>query len=383
MSRHPNLTDGELLSLIGRVFHPLATDTGIAIVTDLPATRSDDNPDWQRRRELALDWARRLDGMSAELGFGADFYLYQSVGFNNANLPPAAWPHRGERLPASAEYFDTVTAEPFESVFSAHSILIAPTEFSTTAPLKIAAARYGFRAATMPGFSTAMVDALKLDYLEVDRRVRRMKALLDRASSAYFRFETDAGAVMLELDLRHRLAHASSGVVKVPGTAGNLPSGEAYIVPYEGEINGDNSRSAGVLPVQLGDEVVTFRIEGNRAVAVESKGAASRQQAAYLAREPAYGNLAELGLGVLADFGIQPIGQLLLDEKLGLHIAFGRSDHFGGQVGPDQFSSPEEAVHIDRVYLTETQPKVQIRSMVLEMPGGDTLPVMRDQRYAV
>ncbi len=385
----PNPASGAALSardlgaLVQRVFQPTDRDSRIAVLADLPATEADDRPAWRQRRELALEWARILDSLRGGPELPADLYLYPAVGINNADLPLSAWPHRRGPLPPSAAALDTVTARPFGSLFSGHSIVIAPTEYSATAPLKIAAAKYGFRAATMPRFSTAMIPALKLDYVEVDRRVRRLKALLDRASAAYFRFETDSGAAMLEIDLRHRTAHASSGLLQQSGTAGNLPSGEAYIVPYEGERPGDPSRSAGVLPVQLGDEVVSYRIEGGRAVAVLSEGARSREQQAYLAREPAYGNLAELGLGVLADFGIKPIGEILLDEKLGLHIAFGRSDHFGGQVGPAQFSSSSAAVHIDRVYLTETQPLIQVRSIVLEMPGSETLPLMRDQQYAV
>ena len=57
-------------------------------------------------------------------------------------------------------------------------------------------------------------------------------------------------------------------------------------------------------------------------------------------------------------FGVEPCGEILLDEKLGLHIAFGRSDHFGGQVGAAQFSQPEAVVHIDRIYLPGLQPRV-------------------------
>ncbi len=373
----------ELGALVQRVFQPTDRDSRIAVLADLPATEADDRPAWRRRRELAHEWARCLDNLREGSVPPADLYFYSAVGQNNADLPLTAWPHHQGPLPAAADALDRVTAEPFEWLYSGHSIVIAPTEYSATAPLKIAAAKYGFRAATMPRFSAAMIPALKLDYVEVDRRVRRLKALLDRASAAYFRFETDSDSAMLEIDLRHRTAHASSGLLQQPGTAGNLPSGEAYVVPYEGERPGDASRSTGVLPVQLGDEVVSYRIEGNRAVTVLSEGPRSREQQAYLAREPAYGNLAELGLGVLADFGIKPIGEILLDEKLGLHIAFGRSDHFGGQVGPAQFSSSSAAVHIDRVYLTETQPLIQVRSIVLEMPGSETLPLMRDQQYAV
>jgi leucyl aminopeptidase (aminopeptidase T) len=207
--------------------------------------------------------------------------------------------------------------------------------------------------------------------------------LLDRAEGADFCFETPGGMCQLHVDLRYRTGHASGGLLPSPGLAGNLPSGEAYIVPYEGELPGDPSRTSGVMPVQFGAELVRYRIAQNKAVEVLSEGPRSRAEAALLAKEPAYGNLAELGLGVLSAFGIQPIGEILLDEKLGLHLAFGRSDHFGGQVGPAQFSGPEAVIHIDRVYVPETQPDVQVLAADLTMADGKTVALMRDGDYVV
>jgi hypothetical protein len=137
------------------------------------------------------------------------------------------------------------------------------------------------------------------------------------------------------------------------------------------------------MPVQFGSEIVCYRIEQNKAVEVLSEGQMSRKEAALLAAEPAYGNLAELGLGVLSAFRIKPIGEILLDEKLGLHLAFGRSDHFGGQVGPAQFSVPEAVIHIDRVYVPETQPDVQVVAVDLAMPGGHSVVLMRDGSYSL
>jgi len=93
--------------------------------------------------------------------------------------------------------------------------------------------------------------------------------------------------------------------------------------------------------------------------------------------------MAELGLGVLADFGIEPSGSVLLDEKLGLHIAFGRSDHFGGQVGAAQFSKPEAVVHIDRVYIPKLQPRVVVKSAVLKMEDGSDLVLMQNGEYVI
>jgi hypothetical protein len=138
-----------------------------------------------------------------------------------------------------------------------------------------------------------------------------------------------------------------------------------------------------VLPVQLdGAEVVRYRVDHNRAVEVLTRGPASEREATRIADEPAYANLAELGLGVLADFGIEPIGEVLLDEKLGLHIAFGRSEHFGGQVGPDAFSSPEAVVHIDRVYVPAAQPDVLPVRVDLDLGDGMVVELMRHGAFA-
>ena len=97
--------------------------------------------------------------------------------------------------------------------------------------------------------------------------------------------------------------------------------------------------------------------------------------------EPAYANVAELGLGLLAGYGVKPVGEILLDEKLGLHVAFGRSDHFGGNVGAKDFTSPDKVIHIDRVYIPEVQPQVRVVSVELETPGQPPTAIIRDGRF--
>jgi hypothetical protein len=52
-------------------------------------------------------------------------------------------------------------------------------------------------------------------------------------------------------------------------------------------------------------------------------------------------------------------------------------------VGPAQFSGPEAVIHIDRVYVPETQPDVKVVAVDLTMPDGTTLPLMRNGEYAV
>lgn len=377
------LSAEELLALVRRVFEPQEHEKALAIIVDLPDKEVGDKPQWRARRAMALEWAGALASVKDELGLNVHLYLYRNAHRNNADLPPIAWAHRFGKLPESADLLAPETAESFESVLSSHDILIAPTQFSATAPLKNAAPKFGFRATTMPGFSVAMIPALRLDYTAINTRCMQLKGLLDPCCQARMVFEAEGEQHKLTLDLRHRPAHASGGFFPQRGTAGNLPSGETYIVPYEGEVEGEPTVSAGTLPVQFGDEVVVYRIVDNRAVEVLTSGAESRREANLLAGEPAYGNMAELGLGVLGDYGLKPTGEILLDEKLGLHIAFGRSDHFGGQVAPSDFTSPDAVVHIDRVYISEMQPRITVISADLEMEDGNVLALMRNGEYVI
>ncbi len=375
------LSGNELVALVQRVFQPRDCETGLAILVDLPDTHVPDTKEWATRRAIAMDWLDELSTHQAELGLKPTLVVYCNAHTNNGELPEQCWIHAGGSLPQAAEELDPAQSISFARMFADHPILLVPTQFSATAPLKMAAKKYPIRAATMGGFCEAMIPALRLDYTEVNRRVAYLKDRLDLATGADLRFTYPGGDAVLHLDLRFRSAHSSGGLLPDPGSAGNLPSGEAYIVPYEGEA--EPSRSEGILPVQFGQEVVLYRIAGNKAVEVLTDGAASRVEAKHLADEPAYGNIAELGLGVLAAFGITPIGKVLLDEKLGLHIAFGRSEHFGGQVGPSDFSSPDAVIHIDRVYVPETQPDVMVASFDLIVDDGARLQLMRDGQYVV
>ncbi len=372
------LSAQDLRLLIKRVFLPGDRDKGLAIIVDLPDDRLGDNAEWAERREMAANWYRKLLDEKDALGLERlTLGWYRNAGGNNADLPGTCVPGDGLTVPGNADEL-TGEAVPFAELFANHSMVLAPTELSATAPLKVATRGGEFRAATMPGFLPSMIPALRLDYGEINRRVNLLKEWLDPATAAHFVFETGDETHHLVLDLRHRTGHASGGLFPTNGVAGNLPSGEAYIVPYEGEIEGDKSASQGTLPVQIDDEVVVYAIEENKAVSVLTTGPQSEKEAAHIAAEPAYANLAELGLGVLGDFGLKPTGSILLDEKLGLHIAFGRSDHFGGTVGPDDFSGPDAVIHLDRVYIPETQPQVVAREVRLVTPGQDDRTIIVD-----
>jgi hypothetical protein len=93
--------------------------------------------------------------------------------------------------------------------------------------------------------------------------------------------------------------------------------------------------------------------------------------------------MAEVGIGVLGEWGVEAVGSTLLDEKLGLHIAFGRSDHFGGVTSPASFRNRERVVHIDRVYVESVQPRVRVRRVAFVYPDGSRETIMEDGAFVV
>lgn len=383
---HDNLSSGELKSLVQSVFSPGKSDKNIAILVDIPDNAVPDNAEWIERREMAMDWYIKLNTLKNELRLDdVNLVLYPNVRSNNAELPETGYYCSQNDLKTmdTGKLKNSGQPVPFSDIFRNHQIFIALTELSATAPLKLSAKKYLFRAVTMPGFSVAMLPTLRLDYNEINNRIMSIKNILDPAEGLEIEFETPGEKIYnIYFDLRYRKATASGGRFPENGFAGNLPGGECYIVPYEGELS-EPSRSSGLLPVQFEDEIVIYKIENNVALDVLSEGYYSGLEGQKIKDEPAYANIAEIGFGILNYFGIQPIGSILLDEKLGLHIAFGRSDHFGGAVGIKDFKNPENVIHIDRIYLPETQNKVTVNSVSIIQTGGKKEFIMKDGNYTI
>ncbi|MGA9116578.1 MAG: hypothetical protein WB626_07370 [Bacteroidota bacterium] len=376
-----NLTFDQFSALLSTVFGGLPGDPSLVIMVDLPGGGIPDTPAWADRRSLALEWYTLVRDNRGKTPFrNVRLCAYLNVGSNNNDLP-----EDGRLVDSLPQMADPGGGRGVRlgDILDASAVVLAPTEFSATAPLKILARSVGFRGATLPGFSRSMLPTLSLDYEKINTRVGLLKGRMDRAESADILFDVSGVIYKLTLDLRHRTGHASGGLMREPGVVGNLPSGEAYIVPYEGEKGGDPSRSSGELPVQFGSEVVLFRIESNRATGVISEGPQASLQAKLLAQEPAYGNIAELGLGVLGDWGLKAMGSTLVDEKLGPHIAFGRSDHFGGVTAPSSFRKKENVVHTDWVYVPSIQPDVAVVRIEFQYAGGGREEVYRTGRVVV
>jgi len=358
----------ELEKLIIDVFDPQRGEA-VLVMVDLPHGSLDDYAEWSARREMAEEWRQVFEQLGTEIGFSVHPLLtYPATGAPNSPLPEAG----------------TIDGQevPFENILAETNIVVALTEFSATAPLAEYSQRFpNLRVASMPGATRSMEQsALAADYAEVARKAHILKEKLDKAAGARVQFST--GHEMY-FDLRYRDAHADDGRLPADGSGAriiNLPSGEAYIAPYEGELEGDPSRTEGLIPVMLGDELVVARVEENHIVEVTGDGPQADEAREYLALDQARRNIAELGLG--CNDKARVTGNVLEDEKvMGLHWAYGLSEHIGGTVGPDDFSDPRYVVHRDWVYPKDGA--IEIASLILEYGDGTSEEILRDGKYTV
>ncbi len=221
------------------------------------------------------------------------------------------------------------------AALTAADVFIAPTTRSIShTRARRAASEAGARGATLPGVTadllarlmTADLDALK-------RRSQAVAQLLTEAADAHV---TCPRGTDFRLDLSGRQGHSDDGDLQAPGAFGNLPCGEGFIAP----LNGEGTivvASIGGMP-ESGETTLT--VEDGRLTAGEPL------LSTLLSAGELGTNLAELGVGTneKATLG----GNILEDEKMlgTVHIAFGASAAMGGTV-----SVP---IHIDSVVLEPT-----------------------------
>jgi leucyl aminopeptidase (aminopeptidase T) len=221
--------------------------------------------------------------------------------------------------------------------------------------------------------------ALAADYSQVARRCRVIDQAMRGAQLCDVVFSTGHRCWF---DLRHRTPEMDDGFLprhKDGDRVINLPSGETFVVPYEGELPDDPSWTSGTIPVSEDGEQVLFHIAGNRVLQVEGSGPVAERYREHFAADAARTNIAEVAFGV--NDKAEVTGCVLEDEKAGFHWAFGRSDHLGGIVGVAAFSSPENVVHQDIVY-AEGNP-IQVRSATIVHPDGQEIAIIKDGAYLV
>jgi hypothetical protein len=358
----------DIEKLIVDVFAPQPGEK-VLVIVDLPDGDIQDYGMWADRREMASEWHAAFQQLEGSLGIDVHPILfYAATGAHNGPLPETGTMDGEQVL--------------IDELFADANIIVALTEFSATAPLVEATQKYsGLRAASMPMVSRGMEQtALAADYAAVAQNCRILGERLNRAVGAEVVFSTGHE---FYFDLRHRHAEVDDGQLhadKEDARVINLPSGEAYMAPYEGELEGQPSETAGMLPVMFGSELVVGRVVANLIVEVIGDGPQAEDARKSLAMDYALRNVAELGLGCNDKAVVT--GNVLEDEKVyGMHWAFGRSEHIGGTVGPEDFSDPTLVTHRDYVY-----PKggaIEIASLVLQYEDGGSEEILREGYYTV
>lgn len=356
----------DLEKLLIDVFSPEAGEV-VTVGCDLPRPGIADRPAWAERRRMAAEWLDAFRSLGERRGFSVNPLLtYPATGANNADLPV-----RAELGGAEVD---------LEATLLASTLVAFLTEYSATAPLSALCARKeDLRVASMPGIEKRMErTSLAADYAEVARRCAVLDDLLRDADRVEVTFSTGDRCTF---DVRFRTPEMDDGSLprhKQGDRLINLPSGETFIVPYEGERPGEPSRTEGRIPVRLGGELVVFDVAGNRIRAVQGDGREAARLRAFFAEDPARTNVAEVAFG--CNERAEVTGNVLEDEKAGFHWAYGRSEHLGGTVGPDAFVSRETVVHQDTVYAPGNPIQVAEAFIVKE---GVATTVLRDGRYIV
>jgi leucyl aminopeptidase (aminopeptidase T) len=210
-------------------------------------------------------------------------------------------------------------------------VVLCPTSKSLThTDSRRAASEKGVRIATLPGVTEEiMVRCMNADYNEIAKRTFRVCAEMEKTSTVRVKAP---GGTDITMPIKGRKAHASSGLFREKGLWGNLPTGEAYLAPLEGQSQGIVVVDGSMASVGIVRE--PLRISVKDGYATEITGGAEAKKLTELL-EP-HGkdarNVAEFGVGT-NDKAILT-GLILEDEKVmgTIHIAFGDNKSMGGTV---------------------------------------------------
>lgn len=307
------MTPLERKKLINDVFEPKSGEK-ILIIVDLPHDYIADTASWKQRRKLAKEWVQTLKSMGEEKGFYVDFLKYFATGKQNGPIP-----------------------KDVKDKIKKSNLFFAMTEFSATSSLATICQdkESRTRGASMPRFERQMEEtALKADYTKIQHYAIGLKNILDNSIAADIYFSTGE---KIFIDLRNRASGADTGSCKEAGQIINFPSGEAWKVPYEGTSNESkkfgSSKTRGVLPVLYDKEFVKYVVKENQISEILGDGNIASKMRDLFNENKSRRNIAEFGIGCNPNAVVT--GNILEDEKAGLHIAYGASKHIGGKVTSD------------------------------------------------
>jgi leucyl aminopeptidase (aminopeptidase T) len=239
----------------------------------------------------------------------------------------------GENLPLLVE----------EAMKKADVVVIPTTKSATHTDARINACAAGARIGTLPGITQdTMERCFKADYKKIAARTVEMTNLLTAASKVHV---TSPAGTDLKFSIEGIKAIASTGIVDTSGKFGNLPSGEAYMMPAEGTAEGIIVIDGSIADIGVVEKNDPVQVKVEKGFAVDIKGGKTAEKLRALL-EP-FGkdgrNIAEFGVGT--NDAAKLVGDMLEDEKVmgTIHFAFGNNKSMGGTFGVQ--------IHIDGLVL--------------------------------
>ena len=220
---------------------------------------------------------------------------------------------------------------PVADLMTMMDVVLCPTTKSLThTDSRRAASAKGVRVATLPGVTEeVMVRCMNADYHRIAERTFKLCALLEQAATV--RVTAPAGTDVT-MPIKGRTAHASSGLFREKGLWGNLPTGEAYLAPLEGQSNGVVVVDGSMAGVGMTTAPIRIVVRDGYATEITGGAEAGRLRALLEPHGKDAYTVAEFGIGT-NDQAILT-GLILEDEKVmgTIHIAFGDNKSMGGSV---------------------------------------------------
>jgi leucyl aminopeptidase (aminopeptidase T) len=210
-------------------------------------------------------------------------------------------------------------------------VVLCPTSKSLThTDSRRGATAAGARVATLPGVTEEiMIRCMNADYPKIAERTFRLCDELEETSVVKVLAPSGTDITM---PIKGRKAHASSGLFREKGLWGNLPTGEAYLAPLEGESQGVVVVDGSMASVGMIRQSIRIVVKDGYATEITGGLEAKRFIELLEPHGKDARTVAEFGIGT-NDKAILT-GEILEDEKVmgTIHIAFGDNKSMGGLV---------------------------------------------------
>jgi leucyl aminopeptidase (aminopeptidase T) len=337
----------EVLRNIFRVNLGIRKSEKVLIFTDRPSpSESLTDSDSERRSRLKC-----IAFLTAEIGksFAREVIVqeYQATGIHGAEPPVQLWQRAfGERAIAAlngkkilnhilrkkADDSEIKIAEGIIEKFkkSAVHAVIALSNYSTSHTrfrdllTRVCSTRY----ASMPLFDIAMLEGpMNIDWRHLEKMTRNIVRKVNKAETIEIRTENGS---RLSFSTKRRRALADTGILKKPGSFGNLPAGEVYLAPVEGTAQGKLILEWA--PTRELESPVTLIVKDGNVTGIRGEETYAAELGEQLSVRKENGNIAELGIGTNS-MARRPDNILESEKILGtVHIALGDNSSFGGEI---------------------------------------------------